>query len=182
MKERFLLHVCCAPCGIAVIDELRKPYDLWVLFYNPNIFPEEEYLKRKREVIRVCERWGVPMIDEDYDTVAWNKAVEGLESELEGGKRCSVCFRYRLFHVAEAAAEMDFDVFGSTLTSGRNKLARIIDPIGEEAAVLYGVRYHAEDWKKGGRQEIAQKMAYDFDLYRQDYCGCRFSLHAKRAE
>ena len=182
MKERFLLHVCCAPCGIAVIDELRKSYDLWVLYYNPNIFPEEEYRKRKREVIRVCERWGVPMIDEDYDAASWEDEVQGLESEREGGRRCPVCFRFRLFHVAEIASDLDFQVFGSTLTSGRNKLSAIIDPIGEEAGIRYGVRYYAEDWKKGGRQEIAQKMASDMDIYRQDYCGCRYSLRDRHTE
>lgn len=181
MKERFLLHACCAPCGIAVIDELRKPYDLWVMFYNPNIFPEEEYLKRKRELVRVCEAWGVPMIDEDYDAAAWEEAVRGLDAEPEGGKRCPVCFRFRLFYVAEAAAELDFDVFGTTLSSGRNKSAAIIDPIGKEAAAAFGVRYFAEDWKKGGRQEIARQLSCEHDLYRQDYCGCRFSLAAKNA-
>ncbi|MEI7749957.1 MAG: epoxyqueuosine reductase QueH [Candidatus Moraniibacteriota bacterium] len=180
MRERFLLHVCCAPCGIAVIDELRKSYDLWVLFYNPNIFPEEEYRKRKREVIRVIEGWGVPMIDEDYDTASWDVAVEGFETEVKGGKRCLACFRLRLFHVAEVASELDFHVFGTTLTSGRNKSSLIIDPIGEEAATRYGVRYYAEDWKKGGRQEIARKMVAERGIYRQDYCGCRFSLRDRK--
>ena len=176
MKERFLLHVCCAPCGIAVIDELRKSYDLWVLFYNPNIFPEDEYRKRKREVIRVCKEWDIPMIDEDYDAAAWEEEVKGLEAEKEGGKRCPVCFHFRLFHAAEVAAGLGFSVFGTTLSSGRNKRADIIDGIGEEAAARFGIRYYGADWKKGGRQEIGRKMVAERGIYRQDYCGCRFSL------
>ena len=182
MHERFLLHTCCAPCGIAVIDELRKSYDLWVLFYNPNIHPEGEYLKRKQEVVRLCEEWGVPMIDEDYDVAAWDDAVRGLESEPEGGKRCAACFRFRLFRVAKIASELGFPIFGTTLSSGRNKSAAIIDPIAQEAAEAFGIRYLAEDWKKGGRQEIARKLVCDRNIYRQDYCGCRYSLSERHPD
>ncbi|NTW14942.1 MAG: epoxyqueuosine reductase QueH [Candidatus Moranbacteria bacterium] len=176
MTERLLLHTCCAPCGIAVIDELRKSYDLSVLFYNPNIFPEEEYLKRKREVIRVCGEWDIPMIDADYEPDAWGEAIRGLEGEPEGGRRCPVCFRSRLFRSAEIAAERGFPVFATTLTSGRNKRDDIISPIGDAAAAKVGVRFLAEDWKKGGRQEAARKMVCERGIYRQDYCGCRYSL------
>ncbi|NTW13601.1 MAG: epoxyqueuosine reductase QueH [Candidatus Moranbacteria bacterium] len=182
MKERFLLHVCCAPCGIAVIDGLRSSYDLWVLFYNPNIFPETEYQKRKSEVVRVCGEWGIPMIDEDYDASAWEEEVKGLEKEKEGGRRCPVCFRYRLFRTAETALELGFSVFGTTLSSGRNKRADIIDAIGMEAAERFGVRYCGEDWKKGGRQELGKKMIAERGIYRQDYCGCRFSLKQRHPE
>lgn len=182
MKERFLLHACCAPCGIAVIDELRKSYDLRVLFHNPNIFPEEEYLKRKREVVRVCEEWGIPMIDEDYDAVAWEEEVKGLEAEKEGGRRCPICFRFRLFRTAEIASELGFQIFGTTLTSGRNKRADIIDDIGSEAAKRFGIRYFGEDWKKGGRQEIGRRMVAERGIYRQDYCGCRYSLRERHPD
>lgn len=176
MREEFLLHVCCAPCGIAVIDELRNSYDLSVLFYNPNIYPESEYVKRKRDVIRVCEEWGISMIDLDGEQDKWDEAVRGLEDEPEGGRRCPVCFRLRLFRTAEVAAERDFPVFGSTLTTGRNKRADLINPIGEASARRYGIRFHVEDWKKGGRQEKGKRLSDERCLYRQDYCGCRYSL------
>lgn len=182
MRERFLLHTCCAPCGIAVIDELRKTCDLSVFFYNPNIFPEEEYLKRKAEVIRVCEEWGVPMIDADYEPAAWDLAVAGFEGEPEGGKRCPICFRMRLFRTAETAAGLGFSVFGTTLTSGRNKREDIIGPIGEAAARRAGIRFRSEDWKKGGRQERSRCMVRDRGIYRQDYCGCRYSLRDRRSD
>lgn len=179
MKERFLLHACCAPCGIAVIDELRKAYGLSVVFYNPNIFPEEEYLKRKAEVVRVCEEWGIPMIDADYDPSSWDQAVSGLEREPEGGRRCPVCFRMRIDRVAEIAARDGFSVFGTTLTSGRNKRSDIIHPIGEAAADRHGIRFYAEDWKKGGRQETSRCMVRERGIYRQDYCGCRYSMRGR---
>ncbi len=174
--EKFLLHTCCAPCGIAVIDELRETYDLSVLFYNPNIYPEAEYLKRKAEVIRVCEEWGIPMIDQDYESETWEKAVKGLEGEPEGGARCGVCFRERLFHTAKVAAGLGIRLFGSTLTTGRNKRAIVITPIGLAAGKRYGVAYYAEDWKKKGREEKGRSMVRERGIYRQNYCGCRYSM------
>ena len=176
MKEKYLLHVCCAPCGIVVIDELRKTYDLAVLFYNPNIHPEEEYLKRKLGVIQACEEWEIPMLDGDYEPNTWEKAVSGLEYEPEGGQRCSACFRFRLSRTAQIAAKEGFQFFGSTLTSGRNKRADVIHPIGEDVGTQCGVRFHAEDWKKCGRQERGRKMADERAVYRQNYCGCRYSM------
>lgn len=181
MNEKYLLHTCCAPCGIAVIDELRQSYDLSVLFYNPNIYPESEYTKRKCDVIRVSREWNIPMIDLDGEREKWDEAVRGLEDEPEGVRRCPVCFRLRLFRTAEVAAERGFQVFGSTLTSGRNKRADIIHPIGAAAAKKYGVRFHAEDWKKGGRQETAKRLSDERCLYRQDYCGCRYSLRDRKS-
>jgi hypothetical protein len=182
MKEKFLLHTCCAPCGIAVIDELRAKFDLTVLFYNPNIYPEEEYLKRKKEVVRVCREWQVPMIDHDYDPKEWNEKVRGLEHEPEGGMRCGACINMRLFRSAEIAKENNFEIFGTTLTMGRQKTAKVITPIGEATAKVFGLKYLAEDWKKGGRQEIAGKLIQEKNIYRQNYCGCRYSLAAKREE
>lgn len=181
MKERFLLHTCCAPCGIAVIDELRKSYDLSVLFYNPNIHPKEEYLKRKAEAVRICGEWDIPMIDADYDPESWDAAVRGLEDEAEGGRRCPVCFGHRLSYAAAVAARDGFDLFGSTLTTGRNKRADIIDPIGEAAGRKYAVRFYPQDWKKGGRQEKSGAMVAERCIYRQDYCGCRYSLAERGA-
>jgi predicted adenine nucleotide alpha hydrolase (AANH) superfamily ATPase len=164
IREKFLLHTCCAPCGIAVI------------FYNPNIYPETEYIKRKTEVIRVCKEWGVSIIDQDYEPETWEKAIRGLEGEPEGGARCGVCFRERLFHTAKVAAELGIKFFGSTLTTGRNKCAIIISPIGLAAGKRFGVAYLAEDWKKKGREERGRKMVRERGIYRQNYCGCKYSM------
>lgn len=182
MKERFLLHVCCAPCSIAVIDELRQSYDVTVLFYNPNIHPEEEYLKRKSEVIRVCTEWGIPMIDQDYDPEEWHARVRGLEAEPEGGKRCFSCIGMRLHHTASEAKERGFPHFGTSLTMGRRKSSKVIFPIGESAAARYGVQFFAEDWKKKSREIIARKMVRERGIYQQNYCGCKYSVRGAKGE
>lgn len=174
--KKLLLHTCCAPCGIAIIDELKSQFQLTVFFYNPNIFPEEEYLKRKAEVIKVCQEWGIPMVDMDYEIEQWNKAVAGLEKEPESGARCPVCFQFRLVRTAEYAKQNNFDYFASTLTMGRNKKAEVINPIGLALAEKYGIKFYEEDWKKNGRQEKGRGMVAERNIYRQDYCGCRYSI------
>ena len=180
--EKFLLHTCCAPCGIAVIDELRQKYDLTVLFYNPNIHPEEEYLKRKAEVVRVCEEWNVPMIDQDYTPEEWDREVKGLENDPEGGMRCRSCIKMRLFKTAEIAKENGFDIFSTTLTMGSRKPNSVIGALGEEIAQKLDLVYLAEDWKKGGRTEKGRAMVKERNIYRQDYCGCKYSLEARKEE
>lgn len=179
--SKLLLHTCCAPCSIAIIGELKAKFDLTVFFYNPNIYPEEEYLKRKKYVIQICDEWKIPMVDADYEVEKWKEAVKGLENEPEGGRRCEKCFKLRLERTAEYAKEHSFDVFSTSLTSGRNKKAEIINPIGEELGEKYGIEYYPEDWKKNGRQELARKMIEERGIYRQNYCGCIYST-PKRSE
>lgn len=178
--KKLLLHTCCAPCSIAVIDELKNQFDLTVFFYNPNIFPAEEYLKRKMEVVRVCNDWNVPMIDHDYDAQEWcDKVGAGLEQEPEGGGRCSMCFKFRLAKTAAYAAKNGFEYFGTSLTSGRNKKAEVINPIGHLFAKEYKIKFLADDWKTNGRQEKGRKMVAERGIYRQNYCGCKYSLGNK---
>ncbi len=176
MPEKFLLHTCCAPCGIAVIDELRKEFDLTILFFNPNIYPETEYIKRKAEVIRVCEEWSLPMIDMDYVPEEWDSRVRGLEGEPEQGKRCYTCIGMRLDRSAREAKERGFGIFGTTLTMGSRKSSKVIFPIGEAAARRYSLAFYAEDWKKKGRESIGRQMVRERGIYRQNYCGCRYSI------
>lgn len=173
--KKFLLHTCCAPCGLAIIDELKNGFALTVFFYNPNIYPEEEYLKRKAEVIKVCHEWGVPMVDADYEIKKWDKAVKGLENEPEMGARCPVCINLRLTKAAQYAAQNGFEYFGASLTMGRNKKAEVIHPLGQALAEKYGLKFYAKDWKKQGRQERAKKLVEERNIYRQSYCGCRYS-------
>lgn len=176
VKKKFLLHACCAPCSIVIIDELKDQFNLTVFFYNPNIFPENEYLKRKEEVVKVCDEWNVPMIDMDHEAEKWQSIVAlGCEGEGEGGNRCNMCFKFRLAKAAEYAGKNGYEVFSSSLTSGRNKPAEVINPIGREFAKLYKIKYFDTDWKKDGRQEKGGKMAEDRKIYRQNYCGCKYS-------
>ena len=174
--EKFLLHTCCAPCSIAIVEELKDKFDLTVFFYNPNIFPEAEYLKRKEQVIKVCNEWGVKMVDQDYEHEKWRETVKGMEMEPEMGARCSACFSFRLANAVQYASENKFDYFDTSLTSGRNKKAQIIHPIAQFLADKFGIKFYGEDWKKGGRQERGRKMVIEKGIYRQNYCGCEFSL------
>lgn len=179
--QKFLLHVCCAPCSIAVIDELCKgerPFALTVFFYNPNIYPEEEYLKRKNEVVKICQEWQIPIVDFDYDeTDLWSKAVLGFEEEQEGGTRCAVCLRFRLAKTVEYAAKNGFNYWGTSLTSGPNKSAKVIGGIGHAFDQIYKkTKFYNRDWKKEGRLERANKMVKERGIYRQNYCGCKYSI------
>jgi hypothetical protein len=176
MNKPLLLHACCAPCSIAIIDELKNQYDLTVLFFNPNIFPQSEYFKRKDEVIKVCKEWGVPFIDLDYEHENWKQTIKGLEDEPEAGKRCAVCFAVRLKRTAEYAKENNIKIFASSLTSGRNKNAEVIGEIGERLAREFGLEFLNENWKSKGRQEKGQKMTAERGIYRQNYCGCEYSI------
>lgn len=175
--KKFLLHTCCAPCSIAIIDELRGQFDLTVFFYNPNIFPETEYLKRKFEVEKICREWQVPIVDYDYEAQEWHDRVaKGLEDEPEGGARCPLCFKFRLAKAAQYAAQNNFDIFGTSLTSGRNKKADIIHPLAQVLAKQYKIKFYDVDWKKDGRQEKGRKMVAERGIYRQNYCGCKYSI------
>lgn len=173
--QSLLLHCCCAPCGIAVIDELRAMYVLTVFFYNPNIDPEAEYQHRKREVVRVCEEWQVPMIDGDYEPAVWAEAIRGREAEPEGGLRCRACIGMRLQRTAEEAQRRGMELFGTTLTMGRRKKASLIFPLAEAAGMTRGVKFLAEDWKKKGREQRARELVAERNIYRQTYCGCQYS-------
>ena len=124
---------------------------------------------------QICEEWKVPMVDADYEVESWRQVVQGFESEPEGGKRCSQCFRLRLEKTAQYAKENNFDIFCTTLTSGRNKKAEVINSIGVEISTKYGVKFFEADWKKDGRQERGKEMVEERGIYRQNYCGCRYS-------
>ncbi|MDD5252008.1 MAG: epoxyqueuosine reductase QueH [Patescibacteria group bacterium] len=177
---RLLLHACCAPCSVAVIDELRRSRDLTVFFYNPNIHPLAEYLKRKAEVVRVCREWVVPMVDWDYETEKWEREAGGITQEKEGGPRCSACIRLRLATAATYALEHGFDSFATSLSSGRQKKSVVVNAIGRAVGSAVGVPFLDEDWKKGGRMEKALDYIEKMAIYRQEYCGCRFSREKTR--
>ncbi|HLD31516.1 MAG TPA: epoxyqueuosine reductase QueH [Patescibacteria group bacterium] len=178
--EKLLLHVCCAPCSIAILSELAEQFILQVFFYNPNIYPDTEYEKRKKEVIRVCQEMNIPYTDGVYRPQDWETVAGGGGEEPEGGDRCLACFRLRLQAAARQAQDMGCHIFTTSLTMGRNKDARKINPLGQTIAQENGLEYLSEDWKKNGRQEKAVRLVREKNIYRQDYCGCRFSLEESR--
>lgn len=177
--KRLLLHTCCAPCSIAVIDELRQELRLTVFFYNPNIYPEAEYLKRKAEVVRLCREWGVEMMDADYRPEEWESACGDGGADREGGPRCSRCLKLRLGRAADCARKLGHDEWATSLSSGRQKITSVVNGIGRAEAERVGVAFRDVDWKKGGRQERARRMLGERGVYRQDYCGCRYSFEAR---
>ena len=154
-----LLHSCCAPCSSAILEWLlARRYRPTVFFYNPNIFPREEYDVRRSECIRYCEALGVPFIDGDYEHERWREAVRGLENEPERGARCLVCFKMRMRAAALAAKSLGIECFTTTLAGSRWKRLEQIREAAEEAALLAGgVRYWDMNWKKGRPAEPAQR-------------------------
>ncbi|BDM64860.1 hypothetical protein NFHSH190041_23120 [Shewanella sp. NFH-SH190041] len=177
-QEQVLLHACCAPCSTAIIEAcVHSGIRPTVYFYNPNIYPETEYLLRKNECVRFCEAMGLDYIDGDYDTKAWKKHTAGYEQEPERGKRCQLCFDLRLASSAKTAAEHGFSLFATTLSSSRWKDLAQITRAGEQAADSYpGVSYWLQDWRKKGLAARKDFLVRQSDFYQQEYCGCFYSL------
>ena len=174
--KRILLHICCGPCATHVIETLATDHEVTGYFFNPNIHPPAEYLRRLRAAEEVCARFGVRFIEEMPDFTVFREAVRGLEEEPENGARCPVCIRLRLGKAAEAAARGKFDTLASTLTVGPMKKAAVINPIGIEEAGKYGERFMEADWKKGDGFRRSCEISRDFNIHRQHYCGCEFSF------
>ena len=175
-----LLLSCCAPCSCAVIDKLAKENaDFSVLFYNPNIAPTTEYEKRRAENERFCRERGVSFISLEYDPENWLTAVKGLENEPERGRRCSVCFRFRLKRAMEYAKENGFSAVTSVLGISRYKDLKQVNDAAQTASEETGVAYDFTNWRKGGLEQTRQKLVKESGMYAQNYCGCPFSVRNK---
>lgn len=175
-KKSILLHSCCGPCSSYVIQYLSNWFDITVIYYNPNISPDREYFKRKEEQIRLINDLGKgKFLDCDYDNEVFERAIRGTENEPEGGKRCSRCFRIRLEKCASVAKEMGFDFFCSTLTVSPYKNAEVINMIGHSVGERYGVKWLYSDFKKDNGYKDSIELSKKFNLYRQNYCGCKYS-------
>ena len=176
---RLLLHTCCAPCSSSVITRLSKYFNITVFYYNPNIEPEEEYIKRKEEQIRFLKAFkgvnSIDFLDCDYDVEKFQNLCIGLENEPEGGRRCAKCFRLRLEKTAQVAKENNFDYFGTSLTVSPYKNASILNGIGLSLAKEYNVSYLVSDFKKKDGYKKSIELSREYELYRQDYCGCKYS-------
>ncbi|MCH5191009.1 MAG: epoxyqueuosine reductase QueH [Oscillospiraceae bacterium] len=178
-----LLHSCCAPCSSYCIEYLSQYFNITVFYYNPNIYPEEEYQHRKAEQKRLISemktKYPVKMLDCDFESEAFYNAVNGLESCREGGERCFACYRLRLQKTAQAAKNGSFDFFTTTLTISPLKNAQKINGIGEELGEKYGVPFLPSDFKKKNGYKRSIELSREFSLYRQNYCGCVFSQNTK---
>lgn len=187
---KVLLHACCAPCSSAIVEWLMAHKIEPVIFYfNPNIYPQEEYEIRKNESKRHAASLGIEWIDADrfrtgasqpcgYGHEEWRQAVCGLEHEPERGKRCEACFYHRLVVTARKAQELGIPFFATTLASSRWKNLDQINRAGEMAAQTVGnaVHFWPQNWRKDGLQERRNQLLKEFDFYNQTYCGCEFSM------
>ena len=179
-KPRLLLHSCCAPCSSVCLESLTQYFDITLFYYNPNLFPAEEYARRVAEQRRLIAALphanAMDFVEGSYDPDLFYQVVRGLENEKEGGKRCKVCFELRLRAAARAAKSIHADYFTTTLTVGPKKDAYVLNPLGIKIGEEEGVAYLPSDFKKRGGFDRSTELSAQYGLYRQDYCGCVFSM------
>lgn len=168
---RILLHVCCAPCSTHSIEVIQQEYDVSLFFANSNIYPEEEFQKRLNELQRFAAACAVPLIVDPYDHNAWLEHIAGLEDEPEKGARCTKCFEFNLGRTADYAREQGFDYFTTTLTISPHKHSQTIFSIGERLGNFLCI-----DFKKKNGFQRSLSLSKEYNLYRQNYCGCEFSV------
>ena len=176
-NPRLLLQACCAPCSSYVLEYLSKYFDISILYYNPNIFPEEEFTKRYEEVKRLIKDMNleIPLINIGYRNEEFEDVIEGLKNEKEGGKRCFKCYELRLRETAKYAKEHNFDYFGTTLSISPYKNANKLNEIGKLLEEEYNINYLYSDFKKKNGYKRSIELSKIYNLYRQNYCGCIYS-------
>ena len=177
-RPRLLLHACCGPCSSAVLEQLSQYFEITILYYNPNIWPAEEYHRREEELewfVAQAHPLGVTVVEDRYDPQEFYDAARGLEDEPERGQRCTACYRLRMRRAAQYAAEHGFDWFTTTLSISPHKDAVRINQIGQELAAEFGVPHLPSDFKKKNGYLRSLQLSAEYGLYRQDYCGCVFS-------
>lgn len=182
-KKSLLLHCCCAPCSSYVLEYLHSFFDITVYFYNPNITNESEYQKRKQELKRYLQEVNfgneITILDADYEPEKFIQISKGYEKEPERGKRCEKCFWLRLSQTAEQAKKGGYDFFCTTLSISPHKDATLLMEIGEQLAEKYGVSYLPSDFKKKNGYKRSIELSSEYQLYRQDFCGCVYSKMEK---
>ena len=178
---KLLLHSCCAPCSTYVLEYLSNYFEIGVLYYNPNIYPVSEYDYREEEQKRLIESMQtknpVHFIKANFDPMIYYKAIKGHEKDQEGGDRCLICYELRLREAAGEAKKMAYDYFTTTLTISPHKNSQALNSIGKRLEEEYGVDYLYSDFKKKEGFKRSIELSKEFDMYRQDYCGCVFSYN-----
>ena len=179
IKPKLLLHSCCAPCTSYCLEYLHEYFDITLYFYNPNMSNREEYDKRANELIRLVKEMGlsseVDIIIEEYASDEFLKASKGLEDEPERGLRCNECFKLRLNKSGMYAKENKFEYFTTTLSISPHKNAKLLNIIGGELEDILGVKYLYSDFKKKNGYKRSIELSNEYNLYRQNFCGCNFS-------
>ncbi len=179
-KPTLLLHSCCGPCSTQVINFLKDYFIITIYYYNPNIEPDGEYNKRKEEQIRFIKEYNlknnnkINYLDCEYENIEFKKIAQGLEQEKEGGARCAKCFYLRLKKTAETAKKNNFEYFGTTLTVSPHKNSQIINKIGEKISEEVDIPFIYGDFKKHDGYHKSIMFSREYNLYRQNYCGCLY--------
>ena len=181
-----LLHSCCGPCSSYCIEYLSQFFNITVFYYNPNIFPEEEYYTRVKEQERFIKEFPtkhpVSFIEGDYDTKSFYEIAKGLEQEPEKGARCHKCYELRLRRTAQVAKEKGFDFFTTTLTISPMKDSQVLNEIGQRIGLEEGVSWLVSDFKKKEGYKRSTELSKEYCMYRQDYCGCVYSYRDRQAQ
>lgn len=175
-KPKILIHACCAVCMAYPVEILKEYYQPIVFFSNSNIYPLEEYNRRKDELIKYCEKQGYDYIIDNFSQESWLEYIKGFENEPEKGERCNKCFEYRLMLTAQKAKELGVRYFTTTLSVSPHKVSKNIFRAGEQAQELTGVEFVKQDFKKQNGFLKTMQLAKENDFYRQQYCGCEFSI------
>ena len=184
---RLFLHSCCAPCSSYVLEYLRPFFEITVFYYNPNISMDEEYRKRVAEQKRLIAAYNeqlvsaypIMIVEGDYEPERFFEIARGLEHCPEGGERCFACYELRIRKTSQKAAEGGFDYFTTTLTISPLKNAEKLNEIGERLAEESGVKWLPSDFKKRGGYQRSIELSKEYDLYRQNYCGCIYSARTQ---
>ena len=175
-----LMHACCGPCSTYCIEYLSQFFKITIFYYNPNIAPAEEYAHRVAEIKRFVSefktKYPVQFIEGEYDPQKFYDIARGLEDEPEGGKRCRKCFELRLGETARLAKEMGFDYFTTTLSISPKKDEQVLNVVAKEQGEIYGIKALPADFKKKGGSKRSIALSAEYNLYRQNYCGCAYSL------
>lgn len=176
-KPKLLLHACCAPCSTHCLKILSNFFDITIFYSNDNISPEEEFYKRLDEIKRFINEYNkdIKLIDNGYDESSFNEAIKGLENKGERSERCYNCYKLRLLKTAEFAKNNGFEYFSTTLSISPYKNSKWINEIGYEIEEKYNIKYLYSDFKKEDGYNDSIKMSKEYNLYRQDYCGCIYS-------
>ncbi len=181
-----LLHSCCGPCSSYCIEYLSQFFNITVFYYNPNIYPKEEYYTRVKEQERFIKEFPtkhpVSFIEGDYDTKSFYEMAKGLEQEPEKGARCHKCYELRLRRTAQVAKEKGFDFFTTTLTISPMKDSQVLNEIGQRIALEEGVSWLVSDFKKKEGYKRSTELSKEYCMYRQDYCGCVYSYRDRQAQ
>lgn len=174
---KILLHTCCAPCSSAITEcLLQNNIQPTIYYFNPNIYPSEEYERRKNECIRYSNTLKIDFIEAEYNHDQWLDCIKGFENEPERGQRCLKCFTHRLQRTAQFANEHGFKLIATTLATSRWKNLEQINLAGEISTQDLDVEFWAQNWRKGGLQERRNQIIKEQNFYNQNYCGCEFSM------